>query len=554
MPIFASLLPLLSAATCANAPVDWVRPYHRSGESQPYAITTDADGNVYMTGDVSDGPGQQRDLLLIKYDRAGKVLWVRTWDGPQHESEQGRALAWDGDQHLFVLGSANGTLTNTDVAIFKFDTAGNLFWSAIYNNPSHWSHEYLTTGICDAAGNIYGLGRFDPGLWAEGALYKYSADGEAEWIFRPQPADRGSSADDVAMGRDGNLRFVGEVGDGDFYLASLDPTTATPVWEIRESLWGGPDKVAVDAADNTYVGLTVGAIDRGFWWVVRKYAPGGTLLWATEFTRDPDALAWVNDMVVTESGEVYVAGGSETATSDSDFTVIKLSSAGELLWSDVQPGSANDFEMAYALALHPEGGVVVTGNTWPDAQQQDAIHTVRYAPDGEIIWSETWNDYVRSDERGVAVAVSGNGDAAVAGWIHGNYFDKSKNVALQIGNRPLPPVELILAPRTQPECVPPVGGSFQFAATLRNNSDTPQTVDIIGNALLPSGNRWVEVSRYEDVALPPHGQQILATVQLSLDASAPEGEYHLIGSVYAQDSTLLDEGDFYVGKGGDCWE
>jgi len=76
--IFVGSLMISLAGGRSLAPQEkWVARYNGPGNGSDvaWAITTDASGNVYVTG-WSKGLGSDLDFATIKYDADGKMLWV----------------------------------------------------------------------------------------------------------------------------------------------------------------------------------------------------------------------------------------------------------------------------------------------------------------------------------------------------------------------------------------------------------------------------------------------------------------------------------------------
>src|SRR5438105_411402 len=79
------------------------------------AVTTSPDGStVFVTG-CSDCTFSS-DFLTVAYDAStGRVLWQRTYDGPDHLGDEATALAVSPDgSKVFVTGRSMGSSTNDD--------------------------------------------------------------------------------------------------------------------------------------------------------------------------------------------------------------------------------------------------------------------------------------------------------------------------------------------------------------------------------------------------------------------------------------------------------
>lgn len=107
----------LVAKYSASGILQWQTSYDNGGRDDPeyWGITVDAGANVYVTGDSCNYPGGEScwgntignyggsDLLSIKYDTNGNVLWVGRWDEVVLDQVKG-TVKIDDQGHLYVAG------------------------------------------------------------------------------------------------------------------------------------------------------------------------------------------------------------------------------------------------------------------------------------------------------------------------------------------------------------------------------------------------------------------------------------------------------------------
>jgi hypothetical protein len=134
------------AAFQAEGEANWVegRAFARTLGPELAAVratATGADGSVWVLGDVTDTTGGQalqgeRDVALLKYDSAGKLLFTRTLGAA--EEAQGYALAVSADGKVAVAGSVKGALggvetsldtKQTDGFVTLYDSEGQELWT-----------------------------------------------------------------------------------------------------------------------------------------------------------------------------------------------------------------------------------------------------------------------------------------------------------------------------------------------------------------------------------------------------------------------------------------
>src|SRR6266576_830076 len=87
----------------------WVRRYNgpANNDDQGHDVITDADGNI-IVGGYSYGSGA--DFLTIKYAPDGVGLWTNRYDGPEHGTDQIRSVAVDGSGGVYVSGDSGSNI------------------------------------------------------------------------------------------------------------------------------------------------------------------------------------------------------------------------------------------------------------------------------------------------------------------------------------------------------------------------------------------------------------------------------------------------------------
>ncbi len=148
-----------------------------------YGITTDATGNIVLTGSTTStsglstagvlqqnyGGGTAEDIFLMKYSAAGNILWATYLGGSS--SDIGYAVAIDKNDEIIITGetqSAVGIASigayqtvlsgGKDVMIAKINSSGSaIVWSTYYGGTNFNSAAFMERGIgvdTDSKNNI----------------------------------------------------------------------------------------------------------------------------------------------------------------------------------------------------------------------------------------------------------------------------------------------------------------------------------------------------------------------------------------------------------------
>jgi PKD repeat protein len=155
----------------------WVARYNgpANGFDRARAMAVDSSGNVYITGH-SYGLGTNDDYLTIKYDSAGTELWTRKYDGPGNGNDHGMALTFDASGNIYVTGDSYGDTTGVDFATVVYDSSGNELSVLRYNGLGN-SGDFAEDVSVDNAGNVYVTGvSIGIGTCYDFAVVKYSSN------------------------------------------------------------------------------------------------------------------------------------------------------------------------------------------------------------------------------------------------------------------------------------------------------------------------------------------------------------------------------------------
>lgn len=119
-------------------------------------------------------------------------------------------------------------------------------------------------------------------------------------------------------------------------------------------------------------------------------------------------------------GNVIVTGYSEVGQGNYNYHTIKYTPDGDTLWSRTYDGGGRD--RAYGIATDGEGNIIVTGCSDSSGEYDYYYYTIKYAPNGDTLWSRYgsvgWAYAVATDRDGniIVTGVSGSPGSKISGY------------------------------------------------------------------------------------------------------------------------------------------
>ena len=409
-------------------PMSWESHYASglmSGYDKASDIAVDGSGNVYVTGQSTNSPFAQ-DYHTEKYDTAGNLIWSADYDGTGNGDDRAFAVKADISGNVYVTGYSLGSETGFDYATVKYDTNGNELWVARFNGYENYNDRPVDLTI-DNSGNVYVTGwSVAANGYTDYATIKYNSSGEQQWIAEydgtANSEDVGSNIIcDVA----GNVYVTGYSWSGTSYdyLTVKYNSAGEQQWATNYNGTGNhsdiPLALVVDGAGNSYVTGWITNADANIDCAVIKYNSEGVQQWVEIY--DGPANDWDEGigLALDNTGNVYVTGGSYGVGTSRDIMTIKYDTDGNQQWVARYDGPEYAVDKAYDIVIDNSGYIYITGFSTQTGRFRDYT-TIKYDSDGEEQWIALYDGNEHSFDEAGAIAIDSSGNVCITGWSNGS--------------------------------------------------------------------------------------------------------------------------------------
>ncbi|MFL5764652.1 MAG: SBBP repeat-containing protein [Bacteroidia bacterium] len=134
----------------------WAMRYNGAGNDydRANAITLDGSGNVIVTGRSVGAGAAAEDAVTLEYNNSGTFQWEARYNGPANGYDEGKAVTTDAGGNIYITGYSFVTGANNDYLTIKYNAAGAQQWLTSYNGTGNNADQAAAIAV-DGIGNVF---------------------------------------------------------------------------------------------------------------------------------------------------------------------------------------------------------------------------------------------------------------------------------------------------------------------------------------------------------------------------------------------------------------
>jgi hypothetical protein len=322
-------------------------------------IKTD-DGNYVAAGLTESFGSGEWDMLLVKMNASGIVLWSKSYGGPDLDAAFSVIQTIDGGYLLTGFTESFG-IANRDLWIVKTDSLGDSLWSHTYGDSGM---DWGSSASQSADGGFMIVGTrapmFSPSdIW----MIKTNSGGDTLWTKTFGSQQYADFCHRIIETSDGNYLLSGNIA-GMMSLIKTDPN-GNEIWQrsfVSATQFTTAESV-IETQDGGYVaaGRNLAALGQySAIWIIKTTA-GGDSDWVKCYTGDQEYQS-AFDVTQLSNGNLLIVGSRGNSLNDLDGLVMETDSSGDSLWLDTFGGHYAE-EYFHAVLTANDGNYWVAGAT-----------------------------------------------------------------------------------------------------------------------------------------------------------------------------------------------
>ena len=386
--------------------------YDVAGHDRPIDMVVIPKGGCVITGRCDGNPsiGIDYDIHTVAFSSTGTKIWSGVFAGTALNDDIPTSIRLGSNGNVLVSGYSDADNTANilnDVVFLQFSSTGALQIKQIYKGSPDFNDEGFDLAQMPN-GNVVIVGNSsDAKLQTDALCMIYN--GNKAPIYSSLYKGLGDNNENVrnmVIDPQGKVYFCGYSVNRnlnrDFSYGCIDDKGAV-IWKKDTSgtLFGSDEEanaIAIDPSSNIIVSGYLKNSGTSSDLYLEKVNPQGVRIWNFAYDSPFHESDRTNDMVVNTAGDIYLVGKSDVDQSwlvNDDILVMKVSSAGSLLWKTTYAASSL-IDRAQFVKLTSKGDVIVAGILQNGIN--DNVIVLKYGPTGTLIWSKVF-DYQGANDK-----------------------------------------------------------------------------------------------------------------------------------------------------------
>jgi hypothetical protein len=201
----------------------WTRSFGDECFTGAQSVTKAGDDGYYITGTYTPFGSENVDVLLMKIDTQGNLLWTKLFGGESRDV--GYSVASTADGGCIIAGVTDSyDAGRGDIYIIRVNSLGDTLWTRVFGSVFYdeaYSIIAATDGIYVVAGNTSSISKSD----RDYLIMKINTKGEIVFIKTYGAPALWENAYCIAQAPDGGYVMAGSTyGQGDYiYVVKTDP-------------------------------------------------------------------------------------------------------------------------------------------------------------------------------------------------------------------------------------------------------------------------------------------------------------------------------------------
>ncbi len=338
-----------------------------------YSILKDSNDAFVLVGN-SNGTGTNSDIIVIKTNYDGEIIWAKSYSGGQRDFARGVIETADGN-YMLVGSTFSPPASDKDIFLLKLTSGGNVIWSKVYGT-NEYDRGFSVKNANDGGyiiGGTYNLSSSTSDR--DAALIKVDENGNVQWskFFGGGKQD---NCFNVLPASDGGYFFT---GPSTSFNNNLQDYSIYKISATGDFVWGKlygsglqeHSRIIKITPDGglVIVGHTNNWGAGGWETFLVKLDINGVLQWSRTYGSSGDD--FLGNIIVKGNGNFLIVGHTTSfgVVGEKDVFIIEVSPNGDLLNSfrwDIGGDDYLPFGAEQSIVLDSYGNLDLLGTVGAD--------------------------------------------------------------------------------------------------------------------------------------------------------------------------------------------